>query len=691
MARQSNQTAVDWFRPIREGVAEAVEPQKIQMMNRKSLTQLQERFGLGTWGVIEFPYESLPPGTCRGEAHRRLDISQMFALVKTTPDELHEIILTITQYLFVCLVVPMSGSRVGSVLLSPSTIMSDIRQTVYIFRLVIQCQKAFPNNCFGTIHIETLSKIISEPWKRKVINRLIQLKHRGYWRDAPSRDAMQKAEELQQQSDACPSEEVGTRVAQAKVSSGARKEFLPLSDEFIGEMGWRSAWFVREFEPSLIKCVNGIALAITNCAKLIKGTHRSIKLKISEVVKAFLKDYQWTSVDGTVLVGLPFQLHFSGRGNRTAFEWPPKNLAHVQLLMSLAQKMHLQIALLSLGGRISEVLSLNKRDYLDNSTSELRVSGRTFKLESAAEGAPKDWPMPELLWTALERQRELVRFAGKLKLEVGGGKQSSVDNGDGLWVGLQKGATITTSYNEMLISAAKVLGLSHLLGDIRIHAHRFRKTIARLMALAIVGAPKILMDFFGHESIEMTLHYILTDPLIRQEMAVVAKAQIVMLAENAITGAEENGGPAAERIRTAVREQKARLGDAFGAADLHMLAETLTLSGTHWMLVRPGVICTKLPQQAGACNERRGEPDASRCRSFCDHRLELSILKEDVDRSIAYAVNEAGRCEREGDPIGLESWRGQILANVNRFPTLRGKWAENPLVIAAFQFEAIEK
>src|SRR6185503_16213654 len=135
-----------------------------------------------------------------------------------------------------------------------------------------------------------------------------------------------------------------------------------------------------------------------------------------------------------------------------------------------------------------------------------------------------------------------------------------------------------------LANIVKVFGLTEEFGEGKLHAHRFRKTTARLIALAIVGAPKILMDLFGHKQIGMTLHYILADPTIRAEMLEVARAQTIMLAKTAITQADECGGPAAEKLQAAVKAERFRMGSDFGEDSVQALAETLTINGRNWQL-----------------------------------------------------------------------------------------------------------
>ncbi|WMY07296.1 site-specific integrase [Paraburkholderia phenoliruptrix] len=523
----------------------------------------------------------------------------------------------------------------------------------------------------------------------EVIERLLELHRRGYWIDVPTADVLETdAEtastmtngarlEIEEESDE-NSAELGARPSPVKDST-QQTSFFPLPDPFVAEVGWRCSWYIKTFEPSLLKCAREVAgkLAAVRPGKS-KELH-TFESKQSRAVETFLETYEWKYSDGTPIKALQFQIFSAGQGNRTAFQWPPRNLSHIQQLLSIAQSMHLVVALLSFAGRISEVLSFRREDFIEEGLQGRTAKGRTYKWSQRVNGAERDWPLPEMAEISLNTQRELVQVRSHLRL----GGRADDSGAKGLWQGPTSGEDVTAGYNGFLERLADALGLTPLLLNKKIHAHRFRITIARLMALAVVGAPKILMDFFGHDSVETTLHYILKDPLIRQEMEEVAKAQTIMLAETTLKDAENCGGPAAEKIRTIVEKERARLGKEFGAETYSELAEICTLSGTQWMLVRPGVICTKLPHQTGPCNIRQSQPDTSKCRSRCDHRLEMSILRNEVDSCIDIAVSEVERCLKEDDPIGAEHWRGQITLNINRFPDIKQKWANHPVVLAS--------
>ncbi|MGY6257088.1 hypothetical protein ACXIVK_26880 [Paraburkholderia caledonica] len=663
----------------------------IQHLEKDDLLRLQMRGGLGSeWGVLDFPVEWMADGPMKSVGQRVLDIRRVCHVVEGKP--LTELVVaTVTRFALISLVTSLTSNG-GQRYLAPSTVVSGARKLCHVIRSLLKKQLVNEERIFGLCNASALLDICRATDRRTVVNRIMQLRARGYWQDAPEllqgEDEGTKAESTSAwESDDAKnaSETADAGCAEPKRSS----PFLPLSDDLVAELGWRCIWFLRHGEPAIAQCAKAIVDDLKGFSRVEGRPVHTYNKRATNRVKGFLSTYQWKSDDGRPIEELPFSLDFRGAGNREPFCWPPRNLVQVRCLLGVAQSMHLVVALLSMAGRISEILSLNGNDYSSKTLrKEEVVEGRTFKGSDSNQGQPRDWPMPEILALALERQRDLAPLLLNLSLKVNCDYGVGSHATDAMWIGLQSKSAVTAGYNHMLVQLIKILGLTELLDDSNVHAHRFRKTIARLMALAIVGAPKIVMDFFGHESIEMTLGYMLTDPLIRLEMEQVAKAQTIMFAKEAIAGAENCGGPAAAKLRAAVDDQCARLGSELGEDDISRLAETLTLSGTHWMLVRPGVICTKLPQQSGPCNASQGRPDAAKCRSSCDHRLEMAILKQDVDNCIRIAVGEIKKAEKADDEIGVEAWRGQVLANLERFPDLSKKWSKNRVVSALLKTTA---
>jgi hypothetical protein len=202
----------------------------------------------------------------------------------------------------------------------------------------------------------------------------------------------------------------------------------------------------------------------------------------------------------------------------------------------------------------------------------------------------------------------------------------------------------------------------------------------------------------------MTLYYILTDKELRAEIKIVERELRVMRAKEVVERMVDAemlaqsepstdklagyGGLAATKIQAAVHsdmEKVHRTGETYGAKHGAELARILTYQGNAWEQVRHGVMCTKVPGQAGACSKKVGHPEPSKCGSTCDYRLEEAFLKSDVDLCIQGAVSDYEKALGQGEDgeLVVAFAAGQIRVHLPRFAELQEKWMVHPTVKAA--------
>ena len=356
-------------------------------------------------------------------------------------------------------------------------------------------------------------------------------------------------------------------------------------------------------------------------------------------------------------------------------------MREVLLLTNLLQTAHAFVLLLSAGPRTSEVLSYEEACIDEAEGKQPRLIGTTFKLEKAEAGRQRDFPAPKVVIDAARQQRSLARLVKRLAVQ--GGIECT---GLHLWVqvmsvGTGEQGSPKHDLNASLNSMVKTLGLGHLLDDDNptCHVHRFRKTLARLVALALVNAQMILMDCFGHDDPEMTLlRYILSDRQIHADILRVQKELVILLAEDAIQEADGLGGAAGHRVREQRELALKRLGKSeLDPADIRELAEALTLDGRVWVVVGSGVVCT-LPQGAtGPCSKQQSGRNPAYCRSGCDHQLLTSYNKSETDDAIAYMVCELVRAEEDENELMIAQWRAQITGWIYRWREVYEKWSSH--------------
>jgi len=640
-----------------------IRPETIQHLEKQELVALQGALGFGTeWGCPEIPLAWVQPGKDQAIGARKLDFAKW--LKASVPEqELDKARLMITRFVLLHWLVPrLSGkSRLPAV----ATWQKHLARTAELANIALQ--KSQSAGLFDRLTPSDFEAV----WKDRAVSAMNAWKEcaeRGLFSDVPVFHTRFSASLEHDRHDE-PS---------AENADESSKPFTPFPDEFIAELGWRVLWFVEQAGPVLLDCAEKL-YAISDVGE--EHRHRTAvaqKHRLAGDRNQVIAAHDWTTVQT-----LPFDLHFL-TNHGAPLLWPPRTAGAVKSFLSILQSCHVVVLLLSLGSRSGETHSLRRTALVEGVVTS-RVEGRTYKLVFREAGAVRDWPLPDLGAHAVKQQ---CRLADVIKLE-GRRLSPGSDSGDNLWVRFghgEKGAVVGDELRNPMTSLVRSLteyfGIQSLIGsDTRIHAHRFRKTLARLVALAVAGSPKILMDLFGHKTIEMTLSYILADKALRAEVEEVAKAQTLMFAEHAIENAHLNGGPAARALSEAVAAAKATKGeDEFGVDDIKQLAEVLTLGGRTFQMVRPGVLCTKQIHQVGPCNKHIARPEPSRCRSTCLHRLEDAAIRDDVDGALKESVAAYEIASTDEDEMQCAVWAGQIRANLPRFEDVRLKWSAHPTV-----------
>jgi hypothetical protein len=745
----------------------------IQNLDAKGITALQNILQHGsTFGVWYTPTKWSP---LRCNAHLNIDLrNRIFhflspehqQIVRGTESCLDHAVLFATRYMVMCRMGPSGmGTKRANRSLDPSGLMS-IGYTALPALIAVGVSKwlddakiknsdmsiplvTSPNSCMRLIRKEDLAQFSSRQQSNMngELRRMHMLKDKGLWTDVSA------------------FEKNSTKVT--GVSGDARRppqpkitdEHKPLPDNYVSEMGSKSLWIIENFGANLLTIGEAIKEIWERTENPALKPVQVLGLRITEL-REYLLGFTWLDKSGAPFNKLPFLIKLSASGlnsNKRRNEakqpaaldganeadmsdleannsldddsslgiiaWPPRHFNHILGLMGTLQCAHLFVVALSIGSRKSEVLTLKRScvEYAKNGFSY--ANGRTYKLVERHDGALRDWVLSDVAVQAIEQQIRLVVLAEAIGTQIPKRKKDrtplpQAKPGTHLWGQISCGTNsdprkVLLGINPALVRYAQMLGMEIAPGGQSLRSHRFRKTLARIVALALSEAPKVLMNVFGHKNIEMTLYYILTDENLQADIEQVSRELKVMRALNtvqAIVAAEDAqntilkvatsagmasdagarlalggyGGPAAEMVSNAIKIQKERLhakGDEWGTEHAQELAMILTLNGKAWQLVRPGVICTKFPgTESGPCNYSVGRPEPSRCRTSCSHRLEEGFLREDVDGSIKDAVEAYKDAGEQGEDLTQEFWVGQILGHLRRFDDLHQKWMQDSTV-----------
>lgn len=488
-----------------------------------------------------------------------------------------------------------------------------------------------------------------------------------------------------------------------------RNPYLPFPDDFVSQASERCLWLIHDVYPSFIELGEEL-ISLWKSTLVTPLTNNAVKLRRARGIRKILLGYEWRDKRGNLIEEPPFPIRqrvsqgfrsLNNEAENASLLWPPRNYSQVIGLFNAIQAAHLFIFFLSTGGRKSEVLSL-KRDCIEYEVNgRAYAHGRIFKVVIQHDGERFEWQLPDIALTALEQQSYLGYLYEHLHtLDIDA--EPRPESSNNLWSRISafrklEGDATLTEINRRLQNFVKYFALDPEPSGHSVHSHRFRKTLARLVALAVKEAPKLLMEIFGHKSIEMTLGYILTDKDLQGDIEIVAREISVMRAkaiiEDMVAAACDTqrsgeslggyGGGGAQTLSEAISSHRAEFharGTDWSISGPLELAELLTLQGKCWEQVREGVMCIKLPSEVGPCNKHVGRPEPSRCATKCNHRLEECFLKDDVDGAIRDCVAAYEQTLSSPESLTGTYWAGQIKANIPRFKDLENKWSSHPIV-----------
>jgi len=667
--------------------------ESLQYLDRDSAVRCQAMMGHGDqFGMWETP--PILVGRRLWKSHANINLRER--LVRYLPNTFHSSdsldmlidagVLWMTRYALLCRMGPAAnGKNKGSSLDATSLINNLIQYVPMIIapgiarRLMGAASELA--SFVGSLTVDDLDELkkvrhISYEFKRMTV-----FADRGLWNDAPVKHKLPKNTDPKGSAMRPPKEEKST-------------PFSPIPDDYLAEMGPRILWLVQDFGPNLLQLLEAIPDLFSDINVNTRQSSQS-KAKMIRLCRYFDQNV-WRDHDGQPITAPPFHLKTaSGRlRSKKKFDWPPTTWDQIKVLSVTLQSAHLWIALLAMAGRVSEIKSL-PRAYVEWARDgKPYVSGKTYKLSQYLTGEEREWPAPEVLVDALAQQVRLVKAWERIMPALQGEFEDDETlqiKGDHFWASLGSASQADPtdelrSEGLALRMLAQRLGMDPKPGGKNLHPHRFRKTIARLMGIAIVDSPRVLMRLLGHRDIAMTMHYILTDKALQTEIEQVTRELRIMRCQGVIKDIRASlnvpgalafgghGGGAAPLLAEAIKakeEELHRQGQEWDVDTTYEMALHLTNGGRFFRLTRPGVVCLKEDRNAGPCT----------CDSLCINRIEEKTTRRDVIELIPILVNQGRRALADNELLLLENTVEQLEDELARFEDIGAEWLTNPEVI----------
>ncbi|WP_434782779.1 MAG: site-specific integrase [Ferrovum myxofaciens] len=658
--------------------------ESLQYLDRDSAVRCQAMLGHGDrFGVWETP----PALVGRRISPNIATLSLRERLVRYLPDTpppldsfdalIDEGVLWMTRYALLCRMGPAATHKNKGSSLDATSLASNLLQ--YVSRIVAtgiarQLQGA-PSEQTGFVGCLTVDDLIELKQVRSIgydLKRMTMFADRGLWNDAPIKSKLQKNTDPKGRA-VPPSEE------------NKSTPHPPIPDDYLAEMGPRVLWVVQDLGPNLLHLLEAIP-ELFSSINITKSKNKTALLC------RYFNQNVWRDRDGQSITAPPHYLKTASGLRRV--DWPPTNWDQVKVLSAILQGAHLWVTLLAMAGRISEIRSLPLNCVEWARDGNAYVNGKTYKLSQYLAGEERDWPAPEALIDALAQQIRLVKAWELIMLTEQGkieGSKTPQTEGGHFWASLGSASSADSTYElsnerQALMRLAQRLGMDPRPGGKSLHPHRFRKTIARLMGIAIVDSPRVLMRLLGHRDIAMTMHYILTDKALRAEIEQVTRELRIMRCQGVLEDIRTaqhtpgapvfggHGGGAAPLLSDAITSKENELhqqGLEWEVDTTYELALHLTLGGKFFRLTRPGVVCLKEDRNAGPCT----------CDSSCINRIEEKTARRDVNDLIPILVNQGHQALANNELLLLANTVEQLEDELARFEDIAAEWSKKPEVV----------
>jgi integrase len=455
-----------------------------------------------------------------------------------------------------------------------------------------------------------------------------------------------------------PASDVATYKCAPRIGSNASESF---NDEAFSEI-IRAAFWLNDLQGDVLQAF----LATKDIVETANGDRRH------SLVQEYRRESvrSWASNRLQAGTEFPFWIELSGEAMqmRRYRSWPMETVLSLKSLLFRCQIANMIMIIGSTGMRVGEMAGLGHNSLLRRD-GRFFLRERSFKNTDIFDGEARQWPLPEVAVRAFQAQVELATTLGA---------------GDRLWVPVNatRNDRGLPAFGALLRHFGRSVGLrdgsslSHIDGDIS--PHRFRFTVARLVALSLTGSSQVLFDVLGHDDVETTLGYALQDPELHEDINKIRAEVKAIRVKDVFDTSEEIGGPAAEIVRRTKADMLARSGK--DELETDEIDEAAAILGDAEQ-VKQGVLCTAQPLERGACSSPLGLRDHSACTPQCLHRLELAAAKQDRRRRVQYILENMN-----ADDVGsLALSLNQIVANFAAFPSLLNDFEDDPQLLAALK------
>lgn len=399
---------------------------------------------------------------------------------------------------------------------------------------------------------------------------------------------------------------------------GSLQPWVAYSEKDLESLCNYAFYWLEKVSPEMLKIRDSIKELYPN----------DIRKKIT--TKELLPDLEQkflVEIDDQVVMSL----QHSKSGYTYTYSWLSK---YAEILDNIRCALYIVIALVT-GGRASELCGLKASDIIKRADGDYDIRMTVYKTSGdKLQGTLVILPFPRFAAESVliyHELRQVVKFKKNIYLFQSNQakKVSSRPN---------------TSYIDVILKY-----LYQETGVLRLHNHRFRKTIAEMIIKHDERDVDLIRMLFDHKSYEMTLKYIARNPLMVHAVALSLETSYTKDLREIIDGIQtgEFSGEAAAEIKTIVDQNPSSFSGKRLKVTLIQYVSNLLERGESIYLSRTAlgtfclstktIVADNLPpciQDLPGFNNYRPYP--TRCHYECKQAIVLSNARQSLEDNIAF-------------------------------------------------------
>lgn len=430
---------------------------------------------------------------------------------------------------------------------------------------------------------------------------------------------------------------------------GSIQAWLPFSEEELEKLVNNALFWLEQATPRLLETANYLMESGLEQLGTVRRVDRQVELELMTDIE----------IDGKRVMNYSRTHQFRAEGGQTfRYFWISE---YAQAVDKVRNAVFVFVALVT-GLRRNEMGALKFEDVTKDEAGRYWIDVTRFKtsIDPNYNGESDSLPLPMYVGQIIDSLKKLRSIHDLYRQGF-------------IFQTAYATVSVTQEYPDLPDNI--LLDLEDATGIERIHAHRFRKTIAEILIHRSERNIDVIRLLFGHHSYAMTLRYISRNPYLVRTVAVALEQSYSKEFHEIVTAVRDGGysGPAAERLHAQISKRPDEFKGKRLKVSILVYVSYLLTAGTSVYIGRTavGTYCvtgeefdedTLPPCLAGRGRpEGRIFPDPSNCQIECRNAVVLGKAEASMRESITFYET---LLENGGDSVSQRAKR-KVLTKID--------------------------